>query len=171
MQGVPKQVLITELPKVCCVDCRIVSFCTHRTHTYTHTHTHTHTHTQTQTHIHTHTHTHTRAHKHTQTHTHQLLPLLLESLSSDEIGLKVSTLQGLLSLIEDTPQSVIEHVPTLVPRLLTLARDKASMVRFNWFVQYHVSSTSECVWFRNETKFYLCFCLQIRNSAIFVIIL
>ena len=96
MQGVPKQVLLSELPKVlqCYPACTFISYvitplplCT------------------------------------------QLLPLLLESLSSKEVGLIVSTLQGLLSLIQDTPLSVVEHVPTLVPRLLTLAQDKASMVR------------------------------------------
>ncbi len=65
---------------------------------------------------------------HTHAQTTQLLPLLLKSLSSSEVGLKVSTLQGLLSLIQDTPLSVAEHTPTLVPRLLALAQDKASMV-------------------------------------------
>lgn len=48
---------------------------------------------------------------------------------SDDVGLKVSTLNGIHSLITDAPRSVIEHVSTLVPRLLKLACDPASMVR------------------------------------------
>lgn len=49
-------------------------------------------------------------------------------MSSEDVGLKVSTLNGIHSLITDTPQSVIEHVPALVPRLLQLAKDPTSMV-------------------------------------------
>ena len=49
-------------------------------------------------------------------------------MTSEHVGLKVSTLNGIHSLITDTPQSVIEHVPALVPRLLQLAKDPTSMV-------------------------------------------
>jgi hypothetical protein len=49
-------------------------------------------------------------------------------MTSEDVGLKVSTLNGIDSLITDTPQSVIEHVPALVPRLLQLAKDPTSMV-------------------------------------------
>ena len=59
----------------------------------------------------------------------QLLPLLLESLACEEGGLRVSTLEGLLSLIHDVPHIISEHVPSLVPRLLDLARAPDSMVR------------------------------------------
>ena len=77
--------------------------------------------------------THAYAHL---THTpSQLLPLLLESLQCNEAGLRVSTLEGLLSLLHDAPQVVSEHVPSLVPRLLELARAPESMVAFVCAVQ------------------------------------
>ena len=58
----------------------------------------------------------------------QLLPLLLESLAAEDAGLKQSTLDGLYSLVQDTPSAVCDHVPTILPRLLSLARAPDSMV-------------------------------------------
>lgn len=58
---------------------------------------------------------------------------------SEDIGLKVSTLNGIHSLITETSQSVIEHVPALVPRLLQLAKDPTSMVSYKpqMIVKFH----------------------------------
>ena len=65
----------------------------------------------------------------------QLLPLLLESLDTEDTGLCLSTLEGLHSLVEATPTAVTDHVPTLVPRLLKLAKVPESMV-----------TISTCMW-------------------------
>ena len=59
---------------------------------------------------------------------YQLLPLLLESLGSEDTGLSQSTLEGLLPLIQDAPGAVSDHVTTLVPSVLALASTPDSMV-------------------------------------------
>ena len=59
---------------------------------------------------------------------YQLLPLLLESLGSEDAGLSQSTLDGLLPLIQDAPGAVSDHVTTLVPSVLALASTPDSMV-------------------------------------------
>lgn len=58
-------------------------------------------------------------------------------MKSEDVGLKLSTLDALHSLITDAPQSVVEHVPALVPRLLNLARDQASMVQSDSATLHH----------------------------------
>ena len=60
--------------------------------------------------------------------TYQVLPLLLEALGSKESDVKQSALSGLLAVFSDSPNSLSEHVPTLLPLLLTLTADKRSMV-------------------------------------------
>ena len=49
-------------------------------------------------------------------------------MGSEDAELKLSTVEAVRSLITDAPQSVEEHVPALVPRLLKLACDRSSMV-------------------------------------------
>lgn len=58
----------------------------------------------------------------------QLLPLLLESLGSEDTALRQSTLEGLHPLIQDAPGVVSDHMPSLIPRLLLLATVPDSMV-------------------------------------------
>ena len=58
----------------------------------------------------------------------QVLPLLLEALSSKESAVKESTLSGLVAILSDNPHSLSEHVTTLLPRLLALMLDRSSMV-------------------------------------------
>nr|QZX63208.1 DNA repair/transcription protein MET18/MMS19 [Halisarca dujardinii] len=56
-----------------------------------------------------------------------LLPLLVQSLSCSDSQLKVSSLESLLLLIEDTPTSISSYVPTLVPILLDLAKSSDAL--------------------------------------------
>lgn len=123
MQGVPKQVLLGELPSVSgnCEGSAALLLVYEHTDSCSHN---PNVHTQ-----HQYTNTHMPPTPHSHPHLYmQLLPLLLESLQCSEAGLRVSTLEGLLSLIHDAPQVISEHVPTLVPRLLELARAPESMV-------------------------------------------
>ena len=69
----------------------------------------------------------------------------MESLGSKQVALKLSTLNVIHSLISDVPHSLEEHVPDLVPRLLTLAHDSMSMVHttvrnthnpVNWIINH-----------------------------------
>ena len=56
-------------------------------------------------------------------------------MGSGDAELKLSTVEAVRSLITDAPQSVEEHVPALVPRLLKLACDRSSMVSiYDYFV-------------------------------------
>ena len=59
----------------------------------------------------------------------QLLPILMESLDRGEAELKVSTLEGLMAVTEDAPTIITSHVPTLIPKLLELAKCPDTMVR------------------------------------------
>ncbi len=65
----------------------------------------------------------------------KLIPLLVESLKETEASLdegesvQVSTLEALHSLLQDAPQPIVEHVPSLLPRLLELTRTAGTMVR------------------------------------------
>lgn len=58
----------------------------------------------------------------------QLLPILIQSLDSSEVELKVSTLEGLTAVTQDAPSVITSHVPTLIPKLLELAKCPDTMV-------------------------------------------
>ena len=59
----------------------------------------------------------------------QVLPLLIESLqcSSNE-DLIAATLEGVCALVMDTPTSICSYVPSLIPKLLQLAKMGKIMV-------------------------------------------
>ena len=66
---------------------------------------------------------------HTHTHTHtQLIPLLVKSLNYHDVELRISSLESLHLLVEDTPSSISAYVPTLIPILLNLAKSPETMV-------------------------------------------
>ena len=60
----------------------------------------------------------------------QLHPLLLESLNTDDAGLSQSTLEGIHTILQNPTSAALmsDSVPSLVPRLLTLATKPDSMV-------------------------------------------
>ena len=58
----------------------------------------------------------------------QLFPILVQSLDSSEVELKVSTLEGLTVVTQDAPSVITSHVPTLIPKLLELAKCPDTMV-------------------------------------------
>ena len=58
----------------------------------------------------------------------QLLPLLLASLDCPQPQLLLTALEALLALLQEAAQAVVEHVPSLLSRLLELSRYPESMV-------------------------------------------
>ncbi len=44
--------------------------------------------------------------------------------------MRLSTLEALLSLLLDAPQPLVEHVPSLLPRLLELGKTAGTMVSY-----------------------------------------
>lgn len=59
-----------------------------------------------------------------------LLPMLVQCLASDQDAVLIeSTIKALMALMPENSDPIVEHIDTLVPRLVLLAKEGRSMVR------------------------------------------
>ena len=69
----------------------------------------------------------------------QVLPLLLESVCSQDANVQLSTLNGILSILTESPTSVTSHIPAFLPQLLSLSCNQSSLVG-NKILELHIFS-------------------------------
>lgn len=60
----------------------------------------------------------------------QLLPILVRALTSSNESIWSASLQSISDLIKSEPNSIVDHIDTLLPRLTTLATYQKDMVRW-----------------------------------------
>ena len=58
----------------------------------------------------------------------QLLPILVRALASSNESIWSASLQSISDLIKSEPNSIVDHIDTLLPRLTTLATYQKDMV-------------------------------------------